>query len=297
MSSDAPVRRRSRLLTGDHVAVRSCRLAARTALLSLDYETDYGTGRVEALSHAARFLDVLAELGLPLTAFVEGRLFERHPDRCALLLERGVDVQLHVYDHATDGDTADSLRRGFDAFCRFVGRPPEGYRAHTYRLTPAVYEALVALDFRWDSSVMRAWGLGHNGHRAFRDGDYFVLGDRLVEFPVGSWRYVQWPLNHPYTLVAGRPGAGVLARACGPRGALVAYNAHLTDLFRCGSLASSGFGPLLKLAERWIWRGQGGDTLACFRRMCDYLRAGGFTFRTTSDLYRLLRESGRLQAP
>jgi hypothetical protein len=27
------------------------------------------------------------------------------------------------------------------------------------------------------------------------------------------------------------------------------------------------------------------------------MRAGGFTFRTTSDLYRLLRESGRLQAP
>lgn len=281
----------SRLVSSDDVRVVPHTLPSRVALLSMDLETDYGTGRTDALDQLARFLDVLDELELPLTAFVEGQLFERRPHLCALLAGRGVDVQLHVYDHATTGDSPDSLHRGADAFSAFMGRPPDGYRAHTCRLTPALVEALVALGFKWDSSVMRAYALGHNGHPCFRSGDYFTLGDRLIEFPVGRWRGVNLPFNHPYSLLAGRAGGQILRQVCGPADHLVAYNIHMTDLLRVRALEEAPYGGLFRLLQRWMWLGHGRDTFAFFRQMMGDLRARGFAFETTNGLYE------RLQGP
>lgn len=297
MSSEAPSGPGSRLVTGRHVAVRSCRLERPTALLSIDVETDYGTGRLDALSQLARFLDVVAGLRLPLTAFVEGRLFERQPALCRLLVERGVDVQLHVYDHASTGDSPESLRRGADAFASFMGARPEGYRAQMYRLTPALFDALVSLGFTWDSSVMRSWGFGRNPDRAFGEGDYFVMGDRLVEFPVGSWRVVPLPLNHPYTLLAGRAGGAILRTVCGPSGNLVAYNVHMTDLLRSPALPLAAYGRLFECLQRWMWLGHGGDTFGPFRAMCRYLGERGFTFMTTAGLCRQVTGAGANQPP
>jgi len=276
----------SPLVTSDHVAVRACRLETATALLSIDVETDYGTGRTDALLQVERLLAVLAEHRVPLTAFVEGQLFEQQPGLCSLLVDHGVDVQLHVYDHATTGDSPDSLRRGADAYASFMGRSPDGYRAHMYRLTPALYDALVALDFKWDSSLMRAFGLGRNGHACYREGDYFVTGTGLIEFPVGSWRHVPLPLNHPYTLLAGSAGGRILRALCGQSGRLVAYNMHMTDLLRSPALAQAPYGRLFRWLQQWMWLGHGGDTFDALRLMCEYLRRQGFSFETTTELYR-----------
>jgi hypothetical protein len=130
-----------------------------------------------------------------------------------------------------------------------------------YRLTPALADALIDLGFRWDASIMRAWGFGRNADRAFRDGDYFVMGERLLEFPMGAWRRVRLPLNHPYTLLAGRVGGRILRTMCGPSGMLVAYNVHMTDLLSgrvdlkdfTGLVACGGFsyGDVLGAGSGW----------------------------------------------
>jgi peptidoglycan/xylan/chitin deacetylase (PgdA/CDA1 family) len=283
-SNGAAPRRASALIGSGHVTITPRWLPERVALLSIDVETDYGTGRSEALSQAGRLLDLLGRLQLPLTAFVEGQLFERQPRLCRLLVERGVDVQLHVYDHATAGDTPASLARGVEAYNAFMGRGPDGYRAHTYRLTPALYDALVAHGFTWDSSVMRALGLGRNADPAFRTGDYFQMGD-LVEFPLGAWRYARLPLNHPYSLLAGSVGGAALRSVCGPAGSLVACNVHMTDLVRSPALAEARYGRLFEWMQRWMWLGHGSDSFATFTTLCTYLRSHGFTFMRTSDLY------------
>jgi hypothetical protein len=285
------------LVTSDHVSVRPRRLETPTALLSIDVETDYGTGRTDALDALPRFLDAIGERRLPLTAFVEGQLFERHPRLCALLVERGVDVQLHVYDHATPGDTAESLRRGAEAYAAFMGVRPEGYRAHTYHLTPALHDALVSLGFKWDSSVMRAWGRGRNAHACFRHGDYFVFGSGLVEFPVGPWRHLPLPFNHPYTLLAGSLGGRLLRSFSGPSSRLVPYNLHMTDLLRSPALFEAQYGRLFEWMQRWMWVGQGGETLGVLGVMCEDLRQRGFAFDTTSGLYRRLSGAAGAHPP
>jgi peptidoglycan/xylan/chitin deacetylase (PgdA/CDA1 family) len=279
------------LVGGSHVAVTPRWLDRRVALLSIDVETDYGTGRRDALGQVSRLLDLLDELRLPLTAFVEGMLFEREPGLCRLLADRGVDLQLHVYDHSTAGDTPESLARGARAYEAFLGRRPEGYRAHTYRLTPALFDALVDLGFKWDSSLMRGLGLGHNADPAFRRGDYFEMVG-LIALPMGVWRFVRLPLNHPYSLLAGSLGARVLRSVCGPSNRLVACNVHMTDLVRSEALAAARYGTLFRAMQQWMWLGHGADTFTPFAALCRYLRDAGHTFMTSSQCYAALTSPG-----
>lgn len=255
-----------------------------TALVSIDLETDFGSGLDEALSQTDRLLNVLARAGVPLTAFVEGRFFEDRRPLCRLLIDAGVDVQLHCYDHAGPGDSPASLRRGAEAFEDFCGRAPDGYRAHTYHLTHELFETLLARGFKWDSSLMRGFGQGRNGHAALRRGDYLVLGGRLVEFPLSRWRGLPLPLNHPYRLLIGRPVEEVLWALAGPE-RLLTYNVHMTDLVRCGSLHASPIRGLPRLLFRYLWAGQGADTFASFETFLARVRQGGWVFSSTQALY------------
>jgi len=275
------------LLDANRTTVEARTLDRPVALLSIDLETDYGSGLDEALSQTDRLLDALADLAVPLTAFVEGQFFERRRPLCRLLCDAGVDVQLHCYDHAELGDTPASLRRGADALADFCGRPAFGYRAHTYRLTHELYETLLELDFRWDSSLMRGVGQGYNPHRRFRVGDYFVLGGRLFEFPVATWRGIPLPLNHAYRMFMKRPVEAALRTVSGP-GHLVAYNVHMTDLVRCASLPHSPIPPLPRLLFRYMWAAQGADSFGALTSFIARLRDSGYEFLTTHALYERL---------
>jgi peptidoglycan/xylan/chitin deacetylase (PgdA/CDA1 family) len=268
---------------GLHASPKPCDIDRRIALFSLDVETDYGTGRTEALAHLDRFADLMADLGVPWTAFVEGHLFAACRGVCRLLRERCADVQLHCFDHGA-GDTAASLRRSVDLYGEFCGRAPEGYRAHTYRLTEPLVDALIAAGFRWDSSLMRAYAQGGDRRRAHRRGDYLILRDRLVEFPMGTWRGVPLPLNHAYLMLAKTPGELLLRTVAGPPRLLV-YNLHMTDLVRCGSLAVARRAPAVRLLHKYAWSTHGKDTFAVVRRFVVYLRRIGYEMLTTSDLY------------
>ena len=104
----------------------------KLAVLSIDVEHDYDGNRTDALDRLPDLLAAVRRFRLPLTAFVEGRLFTRRPDLCAGLAEAGADLHLHCWDHRGCGDTAGSLGRGADAFERFTGvRPRATGRAAT----------------------------------------------------------------------------------------------------------------------------------------------------------------------
>jgi peptidoglycan/xylan/chitin deacetylase (PgdA/CDA1 family) len=283
MSSETRVR--LPLIDPESIAIDPRRLEARVALFSLDTETDYGTGRSEALSQIGRFADLLDELQVPWTAFVEGQFFERRRDLCRVLRDRGVDLALHCYDHARPGDTPEDLARSAAVYADFVGARPQGYRAHTYRLTASLFDALIREDFKWDSSLMRAYAQGGNRHVKFRAGDYLVLNRALVEFPIGTWGRLPVPLNHTHVLLAKRPGELAL-RALFGAGRLVNYNFHMTDLVRCGSLASAKRTRMVRMLHKYAWSTHGDDTFEVVRRMVAYLRRRGYQFMTTSALYR-----------
>ena len=273
--------------------VASRRSPKKTAVLSIDVEHDYNGDRTDALDRLPDLLDAVRRIRLPLTAFVEGRLFTGRPDLCARLAESGADVQLHCYDHRDPGDTADSLRRGADAFEGFTGVRPCGYRAHTYRLTEALFEAMVTEGFAWDSSILPGVGLGNHPGRAFRNGDWFVLDDALIEFPVASWRRLGIPFTQSYRQLLGRLAESWLSRVS-PLPDLLVYDMHMVDLVRDGRLGKSPLPLWLKGAHALARRGlRGFDDLAV---LDERLRAQGYEWSTLSRCYERLAGNGQFAA-
>ena len=262
----------------------------KIAVLSVDVEHDYNGDRTEALDRLPDLLNVIRRIHLPLTVFLEGRLFIKRPGLCALLAETGADLQLHCYDHRDPGDTVDGLKRGTDAFERFLGVRPRGYRAHTYRLTEELFEAMIIEGFAWDSSILPGIGLGNHPGRVFRNGDWFVLDDALVEFPVASWRRLGIPFTQSYRQLLGRFAESVLFQTASLPDLLV-YDTHMVDLVRDGHIGKSPLPWWLKGAHAMVRHGQRGfEDLAI---LSERLLAQGYEWSTLSHCYEWLTGDDR----
>lgn len=264
--------------------VESGSVGAPTAVLSIDVEPDYNGTAHRALDRLPDLLAVVRGLDLPLTAFVEGRLFGTRPDLVRALADAGADVQLHCYDHRRPGDTPDDLARGVAAYRAFFGRGPAGYRAHTFRLGERLYGALLEHGFRWDSSILPGRGLGANPAPGWRRGDWFRLDGRLLEFPVASLRPLGLPYIQSYRLLLPRPLERTLPRLVSlPR--LLVYDMHMVDLVRTpASLAESPLPRPLKALYALSWRGGRRDSFDLLADGVAALRARGYGFTTCDAL-------------
>ena len=254
------------------------RSPTKTAVLSVDVEHDYNGDRTDALDRLPDLLAAVRRAELPLTAFVEGRLFTKRPDLCAALVEAGADVQLHCHDHREPGDSAESLGRGIAAYRSFVGVPPRGYRAHTFRLTEELLSAVLSEGFSWDSSILPGFGLGSHRHPVFRRGDYFTI-DGALEFPVASWRALGVPFTHSYRQLLGRFAESLLDRTLSlPR--LLVYCMHLVDVVPNGRIGASSLPLWLKGGHALVRRRQRGfdDLIGLVER----LRGRGYEWTTLS---------------
>ena len=204
------------------------KLDCRTAVITIDIEPDFGGTYYEALSRVPELLRLMAHLKVPLTAFVEGKVFQRHPATVEALLKAGVDVQLHCYDHPRGGDNAADLKLGVAAYRDVVGRRPEGYRAHTYRLTELLCKSLGDEGFVWDSSILCAFAFGGN-RSAKRSGDFCMLRGDICEFPVATWGRLPLPITQSYRKVIKSAAETVLRKLYSlPR--LLVYDMHMIDL-------------------------------------------------------------------
>ena len=262
----------------------------KIAVLSIDVEHDYNGNRTDALDRLPDLLAAIRQARLPLTAFVEGRLFTEQPDLCRRLAEAGTDLHLHCYDHRESGDTADSLRRSIDTFENSTHARPRGYRAHTYRLTEEIFKILVAEGFAWDSSILPGLGLGNYRGKTFRRGDWFVFDDALAEFPVASWRALGIPFIQSYRQLLG-PATEALLNRVATLPDLLIYDMHMVDLVCNGRIGASPLPLWLKSVHAWVrFRRRGFDDLTM---LGEYLRARGYEWMTLSHCHERLTEEGR----
>ena len=265
--------------------VESRHSPCKIAVLSIDVEYDYSGDGSEALDRLPNLLAAMGHTGLPLTAFVEGRLFVERPDLCACLVEAEADLHLHCYDHRRSGDTADSLKASIDAFESFVGTRPRGYRAKNYHLTEEMFQALVAEGFAWDSSILPGIGLGGLPDRTFYRGDWFVFDGAIAELPVASWRPLGIPFTQSYRQVLG-PFAERLIGWLASLPDLLVYNMHMVDLVQTGRIGKSPEPLWLKGAHAWArWRQRGFEDLAA---VGDRLRRQGYLWTTMTQCHELL---------
>src|SRR5438132_1405218 len=108
-----------------------------------------------------RFRGLLAEANLPATFFAIGEDLADAGARAALedCAKAGIEIgnHSHTHDYALSRFTAEEIAKELaladEAIEKAVGKRPRGFRAPGYTLSPALYQALCARGFAYDSST------------------------------------------------------------------------------------------------------------------------------------------------
>jgi hypothetical protein len=111
-----------------------------------------------------RFGELCARLGARGTAFCVGRNLAAPPAAAAVgaLAAAGHELANHTLSHdyalsrRPAAVIADEVRGGADAVARIAGRPPVGFRAPGYTLSPPLLAALARDGYRYDASAFPA---------------------------------------------------------------------------------------------------------------------------------------------
>lgn len=260
-------------------------VARPTAVVSIDVEPDYNSTATAALEALPRAVAAFTTLGVPVTAFIEGRLLETSPRIVAMLRDMGADLALHCHDHTQPNDTPESLRQGVAAFHRAVGRPPAGYRANTFRLTEALFDTLKEQGIAWDSSILPGVALGGNRTWTLGQAGGYRIDDAVTEFPLPTWGRLPLPISQSYRNLVGGWAEAVLRRTC-TLPPLLVYDMHMVDLVHAPeSLRGSPLPPMVKALMGLCWRGGRRDSFDSLAGFIAFLRARGYRFATLSQLH------------
>ncbi len=112
-----------------------------------------------------RFAEVFARRGIAATLFVVGRDLEEDPAGREALRARaaaGHELGNHSFSHRYEMARFDRARvdeeveRAHRAISEVAGAPPVGFRAPGYDLSPTMLASIMALGYRYDSSVFPA---------------------------------------------------------------------------------------------------------------------------------------------
>lgn len=111
-----------------------------------------------------RFVELFSKLSIPATLFVVGEDLENEAASAAIKAARSEKIEIgnhsfsHDYALASRAalTVASDLSRAHQAIADATGAVPVGFRAPGYALSGALYQAISALGYRYDSSVFPA---------------------------------------------------------------------------------------------------------------------------------------------
>jgi len=264
----------------------------KVVCLTLDLEQDYGDlldrPTYEGLGHISELVDFFKEKSLPLTCFVQGSILETHPNQISQLSTLDIDFEPHSYSHPcpVEMNARLEIEKGKEAYRRFFGKDPIGYRAPLGVINSEDYEILVSNGFKFDSSIFPSLrpGTFNNLNRPTKP--YFTNNSQIVEFPFTVFSSaVRIPVAVSYIKLLGNPYLYLLKIHL-PK--FIVFNFHLHDLFE---LSSSNKVPLEKYSFIYrrifkrIYSGGKPNGLQLLKNFVTLLQRKGYTFSKLEDVY------------
>ncbi len=245
-------------------------------IITLDVESDYGTGEFECLDNGGDVLRFLRHEVGTFTAFCEGNLLRVHHPIVENLLKAGGEVELHCNDHHRSGpDDVEAFKKGMDAYNAYFGVLPRGYRAGNYRMTPALFAAVQKEGLAWDSSLLPVL---HN--RDYRVP--FIAKEGVVEFPatvlLGAYPFC---LSY-YALVY--PALCGMTQTIARNLDYVNFTIHFHDLIPADSLTKACIRN--RLLFNWNYRFGWVNPFQIFKKLVNDLLESGFEPCSLGQLYK-----------
>ncbi len=215
-------------------------LKQKVVCLTLDVEQDYGElleePSYEGLGYISDLVDFFKERNIPLTCFIQGSLFGTHPAEIKNLSTLDVEFELHSYSHpgVEGANTNLEVERGKEAYRKFFGKEPIGYRAPMGVISGGDYKILASHGFKFDSSIFPSIRLNVFNNLGLPTKPYFLPQCQIVEFPFTVFSSViRIPIALSYIKLLGKPYFYFLKAF--PLPDLIVFDFHLHDLFRLSS--------------------------------------------------------------
>jgi hypothetical protein len=269
----------------------------KLACVTLDMEPDYGDPekRIRLLQipeYLERYVDIIKKHNANVTMFTVTNLFEQYGDGFKELAAR-IPLEFSVHSHTHDPHNACSLeevRASREAFRRFTGKEPLGYRAPIGRIDKTGLGHLLDHGFEYDASVYPSIRPGKFGYANLhmpnvpfrvRRAD----GRSLVEFPFTAIEKIRIVFALSYAKLLGWGAYSALLKCFGlPDAALLL--SHPYDFY----FASIPNSTVHRLEHAALSRNSS-RAFDYFDKMLGALEEQGYEFAFVSELHRGWKDS------
>lgn len=268
----------------------------KVACLTLDVEQDYGDlleePSYEGLEYIPELVDFFKGKGIPLTCFVQGSLFETHPDKIQKLAGLDAEFELHSYSHPKPGkvDPKVEIERGKEAYRRFFGIEPIGYRSPLGLIGEQDYEVLATNRFKFDSSVSPSLRPGAFNNLRKPTKPFRVNSREVIEFPFTVFsNVIRIPIALSYIKLLGKPYFYLLKTFPLPN--LIIFGFHLHDLFKLSSatkLPLKEFSLLYRPVFKRIYQKRGNNGIVILDEFITVLQERSYIFAKLGDIYDMI---------
>ena len=267
-------------------------LKQKVACLALDVEQDYGDlldePSYEGLEHIPGLIKFLKGKDIPLTCFVQGSLLETHPTNIKELSALDVEFELHSYSHPgpREINAEIEINKGKQAYRRFFGKDPMGYRAPLGFINDKHLETLASYGFKFDSSIFPTLRPGVFNNLRKATTPYSIENPKIVEFPFTVFsNFMRVPIALSYVRLFGKPYLYLL-KTC-PLPKLIVFYFHLYDLFNLNSstkIPLEKFPFIYRRIFKRIYQSRQ-DGLSLFDELIGIFQKRGYTFLKLEDIY------------
>jgi len=255
---------------------------------TLDLEHDYAglslSEEYEAFSHAGirdRLSDIVRRYGLKLTVFATGKVLNQKKETVDFFQGLGAEIELHGYNHIMyRPDLVLELQKGAEAYRKYFGKNPLGYRSPGGVISPVLLQSLVAEGIRYDSSLIPSfrWGMYKNLKsplRPFHDSEASIL-----ELPIGVVPRIRIPIATSYIRLFGLSTFKLLFTLFGTTSPVI-YLFHLVDL------VPTQMRKQLSPFWRWVYAKGKKKGLEVFEGSVKHFNNQGFKPEFMSELYKM----------
>lgn len=264
----------------------------KVVCLTLDVEQDYGARlaepRYEGLEHIPDLVNFFKEWDIPLTCFVQGSLLESHPAQIDQLSSVDVEFELHSYSHPDPqrNNIRFEIEKGKEAYRKFFGKDPMGYRAPLGVINDGDYQVLAWHGFKFDSSIFPSIrpGVFNNMRKPIKP---YLLGNTgIIEFPITVLsNLIRLPMSLSYLKLLGKPFLRLIRSCRLP--SFIVFSFHLHDLITLGSSSKipvEKFSPPYRAIYNRIYKGNN-NGIELLGNLITIFSEKGYRFLNLIDVY------------
>lgn len=261
------------------------------ACITLDLEPDHAsfasgpeqysgweTSRIKSL------LSVLRKYQVPLTIFVVAGSLSKKPEVINLFKKHKAEFHLHSFSHSIkEPDSEKEIKKGKEAFVKFFGKSPLGYRAPVGKISKKGWKKLADKGFYFDASIFPTfWPNPKNITLPIKP--FKLREERIWEIPFSVVSRLRIPLTLSYMKLMGWKIFKIILERCQLLDTLV-FGCHLHDFWRLP--AYKNLSPLWKL----VYVRNPNRGLYILEQFLKFLRNKNYNFVTMGELVKNLEKN------